>query len=101
MRVLLTGASGFIGSAFYSQYRKLLEIETVSFHNEADQIDTSHIDVVVHLAALVHQMNGADERAYYEINVAKTLALAKKAKASGVRQFHLYEQCQGLRRRER
>ena len=87
MRVLLTGASGFIGSSFYSQYRKLLEIETASFHNEADQIDTSRIDVVVHLAALVHQMNGADERAYYEINVAKTLALAKKAKASGVRQF--------------
>ena len=57
MRVLLTGASGFIGSAFYSRYRNILDIEVASFHKEIDQINIDHIDVVVHLAALVHQID--------------------------------------------
>jgi len=87
MRVLLTGASGFIGSAFYREYQTDFEIECVSFRKAADEIAVNGIDVVVHLSALVHQMDGAEESAYHQVNVTKTVALAKKAKASGVKQF--------------
>jgi len=87
MRVLLTGASGFIGSAFYREYQTDFEIEHVSFRKAADEIAVNGIDVVVHLSALVHQMGGAEESAYHQVNVTKTVALAKKAKASGVKQF--------------
>jgi len=87
MRVLLTGASGFIGSAFYKEYQTDYEIECVSFRKAVDEIDVNGIDVVLHLSALVHQMDGAEENAYHQVNVTKTVALAKKAKASGVKQF--------------
>lgn len=87
MRLLLTGANGFIGSSFYLNYRGQFEIETFSFRNDLDTLTISTIDAVVHLAALVHQMNGAPNEAYRKINVTKTVALAKKAKEAGVKQF--------------
>jgi len=87
MRLLLTGASGFIGTAFYRRYQTDFEIEPVSFQKEIEEINIEGIDVVVHLSALVHQMGGAEESAYHKVNVTKTIALAKKAKASGVKQF--------------
>jgi len=87
MRILLTGASGFIGSAFYRRYQTEFEIESVSFRKEIEEIDAEGIDVVVHLSALVHQMGGAEESLYHQVNVTKTIALAEKAKASGVKQF--------------
>ncbi len=87
MRLLLTGATGFIGSSFYSNYHNKFEIETFSFQNDLTTISISNINTLVHLSALVHQMNGASEEAYHEVNVVKTVALAKKAKEAGIKQF--------------
>ncbi|MDP3119217.1 MAG: NAD-dependent epimerase/dehydratase family protein [Sulfuricurvum sp.] len=86
-RLVITGATGFIGSYFI---KKSTAHETIpfSFHNgDITTLDLSGCDAVLHLAALVHQMNGADPKQYQEINVTKTLELAKKAKQSGVKQF--------------
>ena len=87
-RILLTGSRGFLGSYFLKKYTSSHSIQTFSFLN--DNFATLHvkdIDVVVHLSALVHQMGGASTAAYEDINVTQTLALACKAKESGVRHF--------------
>lgn len=87
MKLLLSGASGFIGSAFCADYHDQFDLATFSFQKDLEHLSLDNIDTVLHLSALVHQMNGADKEAYHDINVTKTVALAKKAKTSGVRHF--------------
>ena len=88
MKLLLTGSSGFIGSYFQSHYGDRYEIETFSFiKDDLESLDLTHIDTVIHLSALVHQMGGAAKEEYARVNVDNTLALAQKAKQSGVKQF--------------
>jgi len=87
MKLLLTGATGFIGSSFCSNYHDKFEIETFSFQNDLNTLSLNNIDTLVHLSALVHQMGGASDEAYHEVNVIKTVALAQKAKEAGVKQF--------------
>ncbi len=87
MRLLLTGATGFIGSSFYAHYRERFAIETFDFRNDPKTLSLDNIDTVIHLAALVHQMDGAAAEAYHEVNVVKSVALAEQAKAAGVKQF--------------
>lgn len=88
MKIVLTGARGFIGSYFQKQYAQKYTIQPFSFLN--DDLKTLHVkdvDVVIHLSALVHQMNGASDEAYEKINVEQTLQLAHKAKENGVKHF--------------
>lgn len=87
MKLLLTGASGFIGNHFV-KYAGMHEITPFSFHNgDINALNMSKYNAVVHLAALVHQMNGADTAVYEQVNVTRTLELALKAKYDGVKQF--------------
>lgn len=87
MNILLTGATGFIGSYFIKEPSNY-SIIPFSFQNGVIvNIDFGRIDIVVHLAALVHQMEGASEEAYFHVNTRMTLELAKKAKEAGVKQF--------------
>jgi UDP-glucose 4-epimerase len=94
--VLITGASGFVGSYFIQKYSANYEIKTFSFLKDvANGISSCHIntlnyndiDVVFHLSALVHQMCGATLDQYEKINVTQTLELARKAKNNGVKHF--------------
>ncbi len=88
MKLLLTGSSGFVGSYFQSNYNDIYDIETFSFlKDNLDNLDLTQIDTVIHLSALVHQMGGATKEEYWRVNVDNTLALAQKAKQSGVKQF--------------
>ncbi len=87
-KLLLTGASGFVGNYFIGNYAKKYNIQTFSFLNDSfEALYVKGVDVVVHLSALVHQMGGASKEEYEKINVTQTLDLAKKAKVSGVKQF--------------
>ena len=108
-KILLTGSTGFVGSALLSELKKLPDVriisavrsdvasashDTVVVGNIDDTTDFSSalsgVNVVVHAAARAHVMR--DEVAnplaeYRKVNVDGTLNLAKQAVASGVKRF--------------
>lgn len=88
MNILVTGSSGFIGSYFLKKYKNVFVFSNFSFQNDdINALDLKKINAVVHLSALVHQMNESSNDKYEKINVFQTLQLAKKAKKSGVNHF--------------
>lgn len=89
MVILITGSSGFIGTNFVRMSPELDIREIDLLTQSVDEIDFSSIDSVLHLAALVHQMNGAPEEQYFKVNRDLAFEVAKKAKAQGVIQFVL------------
>ncbi len=108
MRILITGASGFVGRALCAH----LQAQAIDFIPLYRQASPEHpaqarylpnlgadsdcraalagVDVVVHLAARVHVMHdkAADPlAAFRQANVAATLNLARQAAQAGVRRF--------------
>lgn len=87
MKILLTGATGFIGS-YFRNHNRSYEILPFSFqHDNISISEFSKYDAILHLAALVHQMKTANLAEYEAINLQKTLKLAAKAKSDGVKHF--------------
>lgn len=88
LQVLITGATGFIGSHFIRSFSEKYTFKQVNLRNEQiDQLSMDNVDVVLHLAALVHQMNGAPAQQYFTINHNLTMKLARQAKAQKVPHF--------------
>ena len=108
MKVLVTGANGFVGSALIKQlvsqsylvhaavrrpqkqedYQSFVVGEIGSETNWANAL--KGVDVVVHLAARVHVMNDIAHNPldqYRKVNVAGTRRLAEMAVAAGVKRF--------------
>ena len=89
--IMVTGASGFIGKNFIEKYCEEYEIKTVNLRiTDVENINFEGIDTVLHLAGLAHQMSGAPEDKYYEINRDLTKKVAEIAKERGVKHFVFY-----------
>lgn len=89
--LMITGASGFIGSNFIKKYENEYNIVPVCLiKNKPEDLDYTGVDTILHLAALVHQMKGAPEEKYFEVNTELTRRLATTAKSKGVKHFVFY-----------
>lgn len=89
--LMITGASGFIGSNFIERYKdkyKIIPMDLLKIKPE--EIDFREVDTVLHLAALVHQMQGAPREKYFEVNTELTRRVAEEAKKQGVKHFVFY-----------
>lgn len=89
-RILITGKNSYIGSKFCDFTTKYGNtVDTVDMIGEEwRNHDFSSYDVVVHVAAVVHQKeNSVSKDEYFKVNTQLAAAVAKRAKDSGVSQF--------------
>jgi len=108
MNILVTGASGFVGSRLLERldlsfvkalgrslpdnfpssqfYKQSIDCVTADY-SEA----LSNVDTVIHLAGRVHMMNEPPEvdvsSAFHQVNTVGTLNLARQAQQEGVKRF--------------
>lgn len=91
-KILITGKNSYVGTSFkkwiYS-YPAEYEIDAVGTRNEEwRKKDFRGYDVLLHVAGIAHVSNNKNlEELYYKVNRDLTIEVAKKAKASGVKQF--------------
>lgn len=91
INLMITGASGFIGSNFIDKYKNEYNIIPVDLLKEKpENLSFDGVDCILHLAALVHQMKGAAKEKYFEVNTELTRRIAEKAKIEGVKHFVFY-----------
>ncbi len=87
MKILITGKNSFIGRN-YIKYSKFKEIDEISLRNtKPEDIDFSKYDVILHLAALVHQKKEIPLDEYIKINSELPFKMAQLAKENGTKHF--------------
>jgi len=86
--LMITGASGFIGTSFIERYRDQYDVIPVDLLTTTpEELDYHNVDTVLHLAALVHQRKKISREKYFEVNTELTRRMGEAAKSGGVRHF--------------
>lgn len=85
MHCLVTGATGFIGSALCAALADACVGVTRCGRESPTETQLAQVDVLFHCAGIAHR--SASERDYQSVNHESTLALSSRAAASGVRRF--------------
>lgn len=87
-KIILTGASGFIGARYLEYNKDRYQIIPVSLRETSpSSIDFEGIDTIVHLAGKAHQMVKIDDEIYFDVNYRLTQEFAAQAKKAGVPHF--------------
>ena len=90
-KILITGENSYIGNAFKKWVSSSADyqIDIISVRNDLWKVvDFLDYDVIIHMAALVHKKEKANQRTeFIKINTSLAYNIAKKAKECGVKQF--------------
>jgi len=87
-RVLIVGANSYIGNSFREYAKERLCIDVVDSYEEWKTVSFDGYDSVLMVAGIAHQkQTAANKDLYFAVNCDLAVAVAKKAKASGVGQF--------------
>ncbi len=88
MKILVTGAGGFVGKHYLRESASRYELIPVSLRSsKPDEITFAGIDVILHLAVVAHDASKVNDDIQYRVNVDLTRELANRAKQAGVKQF--------------
>lgn len=89
-KILITGINSYIGTSFQkwvSQFPEQYSIDRISLRDDIwKQGSFEGYDVVIHTAAIVHVKEQSPAE-YFKVNRDLTIAVAKKARQEGVKQF--------------
>lgn len=90
-KILVTGANSYIGKNFIDYISSFDDytVEAISVRDDSwKSMDFGQYDVIYDVAGIAHIKETDENRhLYYEVNRDLAVALAKKAKAEGVKQF--------------